>query len=89
MRRLPAGAAPPSLDRLAAFAADWLRCRHSPPASRRALPLVLTNRTVLTVGRSLKYIAHPWLPQCILGFGAGGGGSSSGGSSSRGSSGDD
>lgn len=72
----PAGV--PSLDRLAAFAADWLRSRHSHPASRLRLPHVLSNRSVLCSGQSLKYISHPWLPLCILGYAAGRGGSSSG-----------
>lgn len=61
-------AATPPLERLAAFAVDWLRARTSAPATRRALPHVLTNRTVLEAGRSLKYLSHPWLPQCILGY---------------------
>ncbi len=56
------------LDRLAAFAADWLRSRHSVPAGRAALPHVLTNKSVLTEGRSLKHITHPWLPLCVLGY---------------------
>lgn len=61
-----------TLDYEAAFGADWLRSRLSvPTAHRQALPYVLTNRSVINVGLSLKHIAHPWLPQCILGYGLG------------------
>ncbi|GAB4817591.1 hypothetical protein N2152v2_004637 [Parachlorella kessleri] len=56
------------INRVAAFAAEWLRGRLAEPSSREQLPYVLTNVSVLREGRSLQYIAHPWLPQCILGY---------------------
>ena len=52
----------------AAYFADWLRTAHGLPQRRLALPLVLTNKSVLAGGQSLPYIAHPWLPQAILGY---------------------
>ena len=52
----------------AVYFAEWLRAAHSLPPSRLALPLLLTNKSVLTGGRSLPYIAHAFLPHAILGY---------------------
>ena len=45
-----------------------LRERYFGPATLRALPLALSNHSVLRGGASLPYVAHPWLPRAILGY---------------------
>lgn len=64
---LPAGLA---FEKAPAFFADFMRARWGAPPPRWRLPLVLTNRSVLGSGQSLQHIAHPWLPQAILGYGS-------------------
>ena len=54
--------------RIAGYFAEFLRAKHVLPISRLALPLALTNKSVLAEGRSLKFVAHPWLPHAILGY---------------------
>ena len=54
--------------------AHWLARQLAPtpgaPPRAGSLPLVHTNSSVLTGGgRSLAHLAHPWLPQALLGFG--------------------
>ena len=64
-----------AFDKAPAFFADFMRSRWgAPPPRAWRLPLVLTNRSVLGTGQSLDHIAHPWLPQALLGYGGGGGG---------------
>ncbi|PSC76438.1 hypothetical protein C2E20_0265 [Micractinium conductrix] len=62
-----------AFEKAPAFFAEFMRSRYGGPLPpRRALPLVLTNRSVLGSGSSLAHVAHPWLPHAILGYGAGG-----------------
>ena len=82
-RRLTPSHVPPppaglAFEKAPAFFADFMRSRWAAPPPRARLPLALSNRSVLGTGRSLAHVAHPWLPQAILGYGGGGG--SSGGS---------
>ena len=58
-----------AFEKAPAFFAEFLRSRWAAPPCRPHLPLVLSNRSVLGTGRSLAHIAHPWMPQAILGYG--------------------
>lgn len=60
-----------AFEKAPAFFADFMRARWGAPPARGALPLVLSNRSVLGSGQSLAHVAHPFLPQAILGYRAG------------------
>jgi hypothetical protein len=57
-----------AFEKAPAFFGDFMRSQYCVPPPRRRLPLVLTNRSVLGTGTSLQHIAHPYLPEAILGY---------------------
>ena len=57
-----------AFEKAPAFFGDFMRSQYCVPPPRRRLPLVLSNRSVLGTGTSLQHIAHPYLPEAILGY---------------------
>lgn len=57
-----------AFEKAPAFFGDFMRSQYCVPPPRRRRPLVLSNRSVLGTGTSLQHIAHPYLPEAILGY---------------------